>query len=99
QWASRPDRIPISIGIGVNLGEVVVGEVGHPDRREYTVLGDGVNFAARLESATKQFHTDCLIGESVEVLTREHFVYRHSDFVGGEGETTPVNIFFSVSDR
>jgi adenylate cyclase len=99
QWDARPDRITINIGMGINHGEVVVGEVGHPERREYTVLGDGVNFAARLESATKQFHTDCLIGESVEALTREHFVYRHADFVRVKGKTKPVNIFFPLSDR
>jgi adenylate cyclase len=96
-WASRADRTPISIGMGVNIGEVVVGEVGHPDRREYTVLGDGVNSAARLESATKQFHTDCLVGESVEVLTRKHFVFRHVDYVRVKGKTKPINIYIPVN--
>lgn len=97
-WDKREDRIVISIGMGINHGDVVVGEVGHPERREYTVLGDGVNFAARLESATKQFHTDCLVGESVEVLTRDRFVYRHADFVRVKGKNKPVNIFIPLSD-
>jgi adenylate cyclase len=98
-WVGRPDRIPISIGIGINIGQVVVGEVGHPDRREYTVLGDGVNFAARLESATKQFHTDCLVGEQVEVLTRDHFVYRHVDYLRVKGKKKPVNVYCLLGDR
>ncbi len=98
-WAERPERIVITIGIGINHGDVVVGEVGHPERREYTVLGDGVNFAARMESATKQFHTDCLVGESVEALTRARFVYRHVDFVRVKGKTRPVNIYIPLSDH
>ncbi len=97
-WDKREDRIVISIGMGINHGDVVVGEAGHPERREWTVLGDGVNFAARLESATKQFHTDCLVGESVEVLTRDRFVYRHVDFVRVKGKNKPVNIFIPLSD-
>jgi adenylate cyclase len=97
-WDARPDREVINIGIGINHGEVVVGEVGHPERGEYTVLGDGVNFAARLESATKQFHTDCLVGESVEALTRGKFVYRHADYIRVKGKTKPVNVFFPLSE-
>lgn len=99
QWHARDDRREINIGIGINHGEVVVGEVGHPERREFTVLGDGVNFAARLESATKQFHTDCLVGESVEALTRERFVFRHVDFIRVKGKTHPVNVFMPLSEK
>ena len=98
-WADRGERIPLSIGIGINLGDVVVGEVGHPERREYTVLGDGVNFAARLESATKQYRTDCLVGERVEELTRQHFRFRHVDYLRVKGKTKPVNVYILVGDR
>ncbi len=57
EWAGNDERIALATGIGVNHGEVIVGEIGHPElRKEFTVLGDGVNLAARLESATKQFH-------------------------------------------
>lgn len=97
-WAARPDRSVRDIGIGINIGTVIVGEVGHPERGEYTVLGDGANFAARLESATKQFHTDCLVGENVEALTRGKFVYRHADFIRVKGKTKPVNVFFPLSE-
>ncbi len=97
-WDARADRSVINIGIGINIGSVVVGEVGHPERGEYTVLGDGVNFAARLESATKQFHTDCLVGENVEALTRGKFVYRHADYIRVKGKTKPVNVFFLISE-
>lgn len=98
-WDARPERITISIGIGINHGEVVTGEVGHPERHEFTVLGDGVNFAARLESATKQFHTDCLVGETVEQLTRDHFTFREVGFLRVKGKTKPVHIFTPLSEK
>ena len=63
------------------------------------MLGDGVNLAARLESATKQFHTDILIGESVESLTWEHFVYRKVGAVAFKGKTKPIEVFTLLGDR
>jgi len=98
-WLSRPDRANLSIGIGINHGEIIVGNIGHPQRMEFTVLGDGVNLASRLESATKQFHTDILIGETVEALTREHFIYRRVDLLAVKGKTKPVEVFALVGDR
>jgi len=98
-WKSNTDRSKFSIGIGVNHGEVIVGNIGHPQRMEFTVLGDGVNLAARLESATKQFHTDILIGEQVEKLTRDHFVYRTVDLLTVKGKTKPVEVFAVLSER
>ncbi len=98
-WKENTDRAKFSIGIGVNHGEVIVGNIGHPQRMEFTVLGDGVNLAARLESATKQFHTDILIGEQVEKLTREHFIYRTVDLLTVKGKTKPVEVFNLLGDR
>src|SRR5207302_2209858 len=98
-WKENSDRRKLSIGIGVNHGEVIVGNIGHPQRMEFTVLGDGVNLAARLESATKQFHTDILIGEEVEKLTREHFIYRNVGAIAFKGKTKPVETFYLLSDR
>ncbi len=98
-WKENADRTKLSIGVGVNHGEVIVGNIGHPQRMEFTVLGDGVNLAARLESATKQFHTDILIGEQVEKLTRTHFVYRTVDLLTVKGKTKPVEVFGLLSDR
>jgi adenylate cyclase len=98
-WKNNADRNKLSIGIGVNHGEVIVGNIGHPQRMEFTVLGDGVNLAARLESATKQFHTDVLIGEGVEKLTRDYFIYRAVDLMTVKGKTKPVEVFGLVSDR
>jgi len=98
-WLNNSDRNKFSIGIGVNHGEVIVGNIGHPQRMEFTVLGDGVNLAARLESATKQFHTDILIGEAVEKLTRAHFIFRTVDLLTVKGKTKPVEVFGLLGDR
>ena len=55
---------PIAIGIGVNTGEAVIGNMGSDSRFDYSAIGDAVNTAARLESATKEVGVDILIGES-----------------------------------
>ena len=55
---------PIAIGIGVNTGPAVVGNMGSDNRFDYSAIGDAVNTAARLESATKEAGVDILIGES-----------------------------------
>jgi adenylate cyclase len=98
-WAAQPNRTPLQIGIGVNFGEAIVGNIGSPARMEFTVLGDVVNLAARLETATKQFHVDLLVGESVEALTRRHFVFRKVGLRSVMGKAKPVEAFDVLSER
>jgi adenylate cyclase len=99
QWKGRTDRELLKTGIGINHGEVIYGNIGVQNRMDLTVLGDGVNLASRLESSTKQFHTDILIGEETEKLTREFFVYRNVGAIAFKGKTKPIETFVVLSDR
>jgi adenylate cyclase len=64
-------NLEFKIGVGIHYGEVVLGELGHPDRRQVTVIGDNVNMAARIESATKGCGVPLLISDAVKAVLGE----------------------------
>jgi adenylate cyclase len=97
-WAANPLRKHLNIGIGVNHGEVIVGEMGHPQRMEFTTVGDGINTAARLETATKQFGCRILVGAAVEELTRDGFHYRRVGLVRFKGKLNAIEVFTPLAE-
>ncbi|UGQ48285.1 GAF domain-containing protein [Massilia endophytica] len=84
---------PIDIGIGLNTDQVVSGNIGSKKRMDYTIIGDGVNLAARLESACKQYGARILISEFTYRALRGTYRMRELDIVVVQGKTKPVSIY------
>src|SRR5208337_1710936 len=92
EWTARGGR-EIAIGIGVNTGPVNVGNMGSDRRLAWTVMGDNVNLASRLEGMTKQYRTSVIIGETSYAQVKHQFVAREVDKIRVKGKKHPVTIY------
>jgi adenylate cyclase len=83
----------VSIGIGLNTDTVVSGNIGSPKRMDYTIIGDGVNLAARLESACKQYNASILVSENTLKKLKGTYRIRHIDDVIVKGKSKPAGVY------
>ncbi len=83
----------IDIGIGINTGDVTVGEMGSYGRADYTIIGDPVNLASRLEGLCKPYHAHIVISEFTKAGLKKPYVLRELDLVRVKGKNEPVSIF------
>ena len=89
---------PIDIGIGLNTGDMSVGNMGSETVRSYTIMGDSVNLGSRLEGINKEYGTRIIISEFTQARVADSFVTREVDWVKVKGKTQPVRIFELIAE-
>ncbi len=93
----KPEGLNLRIGIGIHSGPAIVGSIGSSRRMEYTAIGDTVNLASRLESATKELGVGILISEYTHQALRGSFRFKSMGSVQVRGRTEPV-MTYSVEE-
>lgn len=86
-------QVPIMIGMGLHKGEAISGTIGSDERMEYTVIGDTVNQASRIEAATKAFGTDLLLSDELAGAVGEEFILEEAGSVEVKGKSEPLRLF------
>jgi len=101
---SEPDSCALDCAelhtrVGINTGNMIVGNIGSKDRMDYTIIGDAVNLAARLERANKYYGTGIIISEFTHSRVMNKFLCRELDLVRVHGKQEAIRIFEVIDDR
>ncbi len=86
----KSENVKFDIRIGIHAGDAIIGNIGSSERMDYTIIGDNVNLASRLESLNKQYGSQILVSDDVARACQEHFIFRELDRVTVVGKTEPV---------
>ena len=89
----RNNKPQIEIGIGINTGSAIVGEMGSKGRSDYTVIGDSINLGARIEALCKFYGSEINITSFTKVKLKEEYIFRFLDFVTVKGKNEAVEIW------
>jgi adenylate cyclase len=98
KWSAEK-RPAFEARIGLNTGEMIAGNIGGKNRFDYTVIGDPVNLASRLEGANKMYGTKIMLGEETYGQAKDKIMARELDFLRVKGKSRPVRVFELVGRR